>query len=81
MLGVEVDEHSGQDNHQEPSDAVSNLQLQQDVLPHTHVSIVPAWTLIRSRRIQATSDPGDMSVFSYSSMSSPQSLSKSYACL
>ena len=64
MLEIEVDEHSGQDNHQEPSDAVSNLQLQLKVLPHTHLSIVLVWTLIRSRRIQATSHPGDMSVFS-----------------
>ena len=63
MFGIEADEHGCQDNHQEPSDAVSNLQLQLEVLPHTHVPIVLAWILVRSRRIQATSHPGDMSVF------------------
>jgi hypothetical protein len=71
VFGIEADEHSGQDNHQEPSDAVSNLQLQLKVLPHTHVSIVLVWTLIRSRRIQATSHSGDMSVFGYSGVRSP----------
>ena len=55
MLGIEADEHGGQDNHQEPSDAVSNLQLQLEVLPYTHVPIVLAWTLIRS-----LSHPGDV---------------------
>jgi hypothetical protein len=55
MFGIEADEHSGQDNYQEPADAVSNLQLQLEVLPHTHVSIVRAWTLIRS-----LSHPGDV---------------------
>jgi hypothetical protein len=48
MFGIEADEHGGQDNHQEPSYTVSNLQLQLEVLPHTHISIVLAWTLIRS---------------------------------
>jgi len=71
VLGIEADEHSGQENHQEPADAVSNLQLQLEVLPHTHVSIVLASTLIRSRRIPATSCPGDMSVLSYGGMRSP----------
>jgi len=28
VFGIEADEHGGQDNHQEPSDAVGNLQLQ-----------------------------------------------------
>jgi len=42
MFGIEADEHGGQDNHQEPSDAVSKLQLQQEVLPDTHVPIVLA---------------------------------------
>jgi len=27
MFGIEADEHGGQDDHQEPSDAVSNLEL------------------------------------------------------
>jgi len=55
MFGIEADQHSGQHNHQEPSDAVSNLQLQSEVLHHTHVPIVPAWTLIRP-----LSHPGDV---------------------
>jgi hypothetical protein len=42
MFGKEADEHGGQDNHQEPADAVSNLQLQLEVLPYTHVPIVLA---------------------------------------
>jgi len=48
MFGKEPDKHGGQDNHQEPSDAVRNLQLQLEVLPHTHVPIVLEWALIRS---------------------------------
>jgi len=55
MFGIEADEHGGQEDHQEPSDSVSNLQLQLEVLPHTHVEMVLAWTLIRS-----LSPPGDV---------------------
>ena len=79
MFGIEADEHGCQDNHQEPSDAVSNLQLQLEVLPHTHVAIVLAWILVRSRRIQATSHPGDMSPFSYAGMRLPPRASTALA--
>jgi len=37
MFGIEADKHGSQHNHQEPSDAVSNLQLQLEVLSDTHV--------------------------------------------
>ena len=55
MFRIEADEHGGQYNHQEPSDAVSDLQLQLEVLPYTHVQIVLPWTPIRS-----LSHPGDV---------------------
>jgi hypothetical protein len=48
MLGIEADERGGQDKHQEPSQAASNVQLQLDVFPHTHGPIVLARVPIRS---------------------------------
>jgi hypothetical protein len=74
MLGIEADEHGRQDNHQEPSQAAGNVQLQLKVFPNTHPLIVHARKLIRSlshpsdvthwrRHTLATSHTGDMSVF------------------
>jgi len=48
MFGIEADKDGGQDNHQEPSDAASNVQLPLEVFPHTHGLSVLAWTLTRS---------------------------------
>jgi hypothetical protein len=48
MLGIEADEHGRQDNHQEPSQAAGNVQLQLKVFPNTHPLIVHARKLIRS---------------------------------
>ena len=58
MFGIEPDKHGGQDNHQEPSEAASNVQLQLELLPHTHGPIVLPRELIR-----LLSHPADMSVF------------------
>jgi hypothetical protein len=55
MLGIEADEHGRQDNHQEPSQAAGNVQLQLKVFPNTHPLIVHARKLIRS-----LSHPGDV---------------------
>ena len=48
MFGIEADKHGSQNNHQEPSQTASNLQLPLEVFPHTHIPIVPALRLIRS---------------------------------
>jgi hypothetical protein len=48
MFGKKADQRGGQDNHQEPSQTASNLQLPLDVFPHTHIPIVPASRLLRS---------------------------------
>jgi hypothetical protein len=48
MFGIEADKHGSQNNHQEPSQTASNLQLPLEVFPHTHIAIVRASTLIRS---------------------------------
>ena len=48
MFGIEAHKAGSQNNHQEPSQAASNFQLPLEVLPHTHVRIVRASTIIRS---------------------------------
>jgi hypothetical protein len=55
MFGIEADQHGGQGDHQEPANAVSNLELLLEVLPHTHILIVHACTLVCS-----LSHPGDV---------------------
>ena len=55
MLGIEADEHGRQDNHHQPSQASSNMQLQLQVLPNTHGPIVHGW-----RPIRFLSHPGDV---------------------
>ena len=47
VFGIEADEHRGQNAYQEPADAVSKLQLEPEMLLHTHVPIVLDRTFVR----------------------------------